>query len=188
MLKKIIAKLSVSIILALLLLLPLKSTEALAATTKNVTQTVYQSFIGTTEEIDSQFQAYITSHYTYAYDDGSYSGSLNINNVILESQTLQYGNIYLYVFRITYSGVVTRYPASIYVTETVYHSFIGTTDEIGSQFQDYINANNTYYYDYNYYRGNIGISGVSLESQTLQYGNIYLYVFKFTYSGYVSSY
>lgn len=188
MLKKLVSKLSISIMLALLILLPLKSTEVLAATTLNVTQTVYQSFIGTTEEIDSQFYAYITSHYTYAYDNGSYSGTLNISNVNLESQTLQYSNIYLYVFKITYSGMVTRYPVSKYVTQTIYHSFIGTSAEISSQFQDYMNTHNSYYYSDSAYRGSINISGVNLESQTLQYGNIYLYVFKFTYSGYVDSY
>lgn len=188
MLKKTIVKLGISIMFALFMLLPLKSTEVLAATTKNVTETVYQSFIGTTDEIDYQFYTYITSHYTYAYDDGSYSGTLNISNVILESQTLQYSNIYLYVFKITYSGVVTKIPVTMYTSQTVYQSFIGTTEEIGSQISAYFNSHNSYSYDDGSFRGTLSISNVSLESQTLQYSNIYLYVFKITYSGIVTSY
>ena len=185
--KKISFKLGICLMLALLMFLPLKSSSAFAATTKNVTVTVQQSFLCTSSD-SSPIQEYFTSHYTYDYDDGAYHGTLNISGVSLISQTPYPGDMIYYLFEIKYSGVVTKYPVSKYVTVVVQQSFVCTSSELGSQLSDYFSTHNSYYYNSGSYEGTLSIANISLVSQTPQSpGDIINYLFEITYSGTVTS-
>lgn len=170
----------------------LKNTNALAATQKNVSVTVQQSFTATSTELNSQLSSYMSSHNSYNYDDGSYKGTLNITNVNLVSQTLQSrsSNLYNYIFAITYSGVATKYPVTKRVSVIVQQTFTATSAELSSHLNSYMNSHNTYNYNDGSYSGTLSISNVSLVSQTLQYPNstIYNYVFAITYAGIATSY
>jgi hypothetical protein len=187
--KKIYLRLSIVFMLALFIFFPFMSTNALAATTKYVSVNVQQSFSGTSADTNAQIYSYLTSHSTYNYDDGSYRGTISISNVNYTVQTLS-SDYYYYVFTITYSGGVTRYPETKVVTMTSRFSFVATSTDFYPTLYAYINSHGTYNYDNGSYMGVLSISGLNLVSQTLDNPNTqtYYYIFDLTYSGTVTSY
>ena len=176
--KKTIAKLAVSLLLALTVLTPLAgSSKVLAASKKQVSISVTQRFIGSSFSIYWQVENYKSNHPTYNYDDGEYSGTLHLSYAIkVNSITLGY-DFYEDSYMFVYAGEVTKEEIPItkkYVTVEVYKSFTGTVTEINNQVSDYIANNYYYYYNKDSFKGNLTYSGVQLLSTT-PYGSLYIY-------------
>lgn len=188
MLKKTIAKLSISLLLALTVLLPMKSSVVYAADSKFVTVYNTLTFSGSSsDEAWIKVSTYMTNNPTYYYNDGEYWGTLNFAGINQLSSSYSPG-YYSVQLQFAYSGTVTKIVYTQNVTVTVNKSFSGLTEaEINSQVSNYIANNYNYYYNQNSYSGNLSLQGVQLISQN-QNGSVKIYSFLFTYSGIVTKY
>ncbi len=159
MLRKAIAKLTVSVLLAVTILLPLKSTEVLAASMKYVTVDTYAIFNGTMNEIAAQVAEYQCDHPTYFYRSGKYEGTLNMTGVYVDSTGIIGPDRYTQTIRFRYSGYVTEVTYSKVVTQGIYLDFVSTSDsDVAYQVAAYVQNNPTMYYNDGTYSGYLNYS------------------------------
>lgn len=153
------------------------------ATTKTVTDikhVQYYDYDG--DGYDIPKHVYIAS--TSNYDDGRYKGTLNLVNYYIESSTWVYSSIYLYTVGIEYSGTVTSYANTKYVTASTtstYYTYNG--EDVNSK----IYPSQTYYYNQGGFYGTLNLINYYIVSQRYVYGSICEYTVQFNYGGNVTN-
>lgn len=195
MLRKIGLKMSLIYALSLVMILSFGSMNALADDgSKVVTVTVPTTVTCPDYAIGNVLQSISTS--TYAYDDGSYKGTLSFSGFSNFSSTYyaSYPNVtlYNYTFDRTYTGTVYPYtvPPTMNVTASRHYDITAPLYAVDSIKQSM--ANSTYAYDDGSYKGTLSYVSLTNYSETYQtsYPGIVLYKISFdvNYAGTVTKY
>jgi hypothetical protein len=154
-------------IVTLVLMLTSSSFTALAAETKTVTYEKTYTFVINSSQLPNYMNSpstYVPQ--TYAYDDGTYTGTLNLTSALCSSPTVTGNQLQVSIY-VTYSGTVSV-PAK---TKTVTYEKTYTFVISSSQIPDYMNSPSshvpsTYYYNDGTYVGTLSLKSASCSSPT----------------------
>jgi|GEM_PF-1360840 hypothetical protein len=189
-------KAGICLVMAVVIILSLSTTNVFAASTKVVTVTQASSAVGPLNVVNF-IQSTFISTVTYNYDDGSYKGTLRCIGISNWTQTYDHyeNNVpnFKYTFDATYSGTVTEYPVTKAVTVVQASSATGPAN-VAEFIKSTFISTVTYNYDDGSYSGTLRCTGISNWTAAYDHYDtsnnvaILRYTFNATYSGIVTQY